>query len=124
MVCGEDLARFRQPLDRLLDHFDFLADCELLAADADLSGSKYLPAAYLDRPTLSAPLWELVTAAWAGACAEQQRPEYGAMLITGRAGTGKSALLCDLTCRLLDRADSGHGDDGHGHDWCCCAATV
>jgi len=35
-VCDADLALFRQPLDRLLGHFRFLADHELLAVDQDL----------------------------------------------------------------------------------------
>ena len=80
---------------------------------ADLLGTKYLPEVYLDRPSLSGALWRLVTAP------ETPRAP-GAMLITGGAGHGKSALLCDLTRRLLDDADSSQSDGteggGHGHD--------
>jgi len=80
---------------------------------AELGGTKYIPAAYLDRPALSAPLWRLATADESQIRAGRQR---GALLLVGRAGTGKSALLCDLTRRLLERADAGPGEASDGPD--------
>jgi tetratricopeptide (TPR) repeat protein len=74
---------------------------------AELGGSKYIPAVYLDRPSLSDPLWRLATADASEIRAGRVR---GALLLVGRAGTGKSALLCDLTRRLLERADAGLGE--------------
>ena len=70
----------------------------------DIIGIKYLPPCYLDRPSLSKPLWGMATA---------EQPLSRAFLLTGRAGSGKTALLCDLVARLLgkkedDRAESDH----------------
>jgi hypothetical protein len=59
---------------------------------ADLTGIKYLPENYLDRPALSRPLREVALA---------KDPTWRALLLSGRAGTGKTALLCDLTATLL-----------------------
>jgi len=52
----------------------------------DMIGIKYLPSCYLDRPALSATLWDFVTA---------ERTQFRAFLLSGRAGSGKTALLCD-----------------------------
>jgi tetratricopeptide (TPR) repeat protein len=62
----------------------------------DVTDVKYLPACYLDRPRLSEPLWQTATA---------EGPVRRAFLLTGRAGSGKTALLCDLVRRLLAEDD-------------------
>jgi tetratricopeptide (TPR) repeat protein len=58
----------------------------------DLTGIKYIPACYLDRSALSLPLWHFATA---------DETAYRGFLLTGRAGSGKTALLSDLVSRLL-----------------------
>lgn len=58
----------------------------------ELTGIRYRPDYHLDRPALSRPLWEFVAGA---------PTPYRALLLTGRAGVGKTALLCDLERRLL-----------------------
>ena len=62
---------------------------------ADMLGTKYLPQTYLDRPELSGPLLALVRG-------DQASTPRRAMLLTGLAGTGKSAVLCDVARRLLE----------------------
>ncbi|MFA4029510.1 MAG: hypothetical protein GDYSWBUE_000537 [Candidatus Fervidibacterota bacterium] len=59
----------------------------------DLIGVKYLPVCYLDRPALSQPLRTFATHS-------DELPQR-AFLLSGRAGCGKAALLCDLVRRLL-----------------------
>lgn len=58
-----------------------------------LKGIKYLPSCYLDRSSLSNALWHLATA--------DQTP-YRAILFSGRAGSGKTSLLCDAVRRFLE----------------------
>ena len=63
---------------------------------ADLMGVKYLPACYLDRPSLSGPLWQVATA---------EEAPHPAFLLSGPAGSGKTALLCDLVRRHLEQEE-------------------
>ncbi|MCS7224596.1 MAG: hypothetical protein NZ959_08595, partial [Armatimonadetes bacterium] len=60
----------------------------------DLIGIKYLPQCYLDRPALSQPLWRFAS--------ESDTLPQRVFLLSGRAGCGKTALLCDLVRRLLE----------------------
>ena len=59
----------------------------------DQIGRKYLPSCYLDRPLWSEPLRQFVSA---------RETAFQAFLLSGSAGCGKTALLCDLTRRLLE----------------------
>jgi len=61
---------------------------------ADLSGVKYLPTCYLDRPALSQPLEQFIT--------HPDGSPQRAFLLSGRAGCGKTALLCHRVRGLLE----------------------
>lgn len=62
----------------------------------DVTGVKYLPQCYLDRPALGSVLRQFAAA---------ETTHHRAMLLTGKAGSGKTALCCDLVHRLLQGND-------------------